>query len=173
MLRVIILTILLLFSYNKNVNSQEKIVFIDLNYIFINSVAGKDLNTRVDDLSVELDNKIRLFKEEITLEKNKLMSQKNVLSPEEYNKKVKKLENDINEKNQSISKKKKELSILKSKGEKEFFKKLNAIIENYSVDNSIGIILKKNDLLMAKKKLDITKYIFDLFNEKVNKITIN
>ncbi|MDC0585452.1 OmpH family outer membrane protein [Candidatus Pelagibacter sp.] len=173
MLRIIILTILLLFSYNKNVNSQEKIVFIDLNYIFINSVAGKDLNTRVDDLSIELDNKIKLFKEKITLEKNKLMSQKNVLSPEEYNKKVKKLENDINEKNQSISKKKKELSIFKSKGEKEFFKKLNAIIENYSVDNSIGIILKKNDLLMAKKDLDITKYIFDLFNEKVNKITIN
>ena len=36
-----------------------------------------------------------------------------------------------------------------------------------------GIILKKDDLLMAKKDLDITKNIFNLFNEKVNKININ
>lgn len=173
MLRVLILIILLLFSYNKNVYSEEKIVFIDLNYIFINSKAGKDLNSRVDDLSIELNKKIKLFKEEIELKKNNLISQKNVLSPEEYNKKIKKLEKDINEKNLSISKKKKELSVFKSKGEKEFFNQLNAIIENYSVSNSIGIILKKDDLLMAKKDLDITKNIFNLFNEKVNKININ
>ena len=95
MLRVLILIILLLFSYNKNVYSAEKIVFIDLNYIFINSKAGKDLNSRVDDLSIELDKKIKLFKEKIELEKNKLISQKNVLSSEEYNKKIKKLEQDI------------------------------------------------------------------------------
>ena len=60
MLRVLILIILLLFSYNKNVYSEEKIVFIDLNYIFINSKAGKDLNSRVDDLSIELNKKITL-----------------------------------------------------------------------------------------------------------------
>tara|TARA_B100001063_G_scaffold203875_1_gene198202 strand:- start:644 stop:841 length:198 start_codon:yes stop_codon:yes gene_type:complete len=65
------------------------------------------------------------------------------------------------------------LNLFKSKVENEFFNKLNSIIENYSTNNSISLILKRENLLMAKKNLDITKDIFDLFNEKINKITIN
>ena len=65
------------------------------------------------------------------------------------------------------------MNLFKSKVENEFFNKLNSIIENYSTNNSISLILKRENLLMAKKNLDITKDIFDLFNEKINKITIN
>ena len=53
-----------------------------------------------------------------------------------------------------------------------FFNRLNLIVENYSVNNSISIILRKENLLMAKKNLDITSDIFNLFNEKIEKLTI-
>ena len=56
--------------------------------------------------------------------------------------------------------------------EKEYFKNLNPIIEKYSIENSIGIILNKKDLLMAKNTLDITNQIFDIFNKKVNKLKV-
>ena len=56
--------------------------------------------------------------------------------------------------------------------EGEFSKKLNLLIEEYSIKNSISIILKKQDLLMAKNELDITNDIFIIFNEKIDKINI-
>ena len=70
-------------------------------------------------------------------------------------------------------KKNKDLTLFKKSAEKEFFDKLNLIIEKYSLSNSISIILKKDDLLMAKKDLDITNEIFNIFNEKIKKLTIN
>ena len=45
-------------------------------------------------------------------------------------------------------------------------------MEEFSSKNSINIILKRENLLMAKKDLDITQTIFKLFNEKITKIEI-
>jgi len=168
-----ILFFILIFFITNNVNALEKIVFIDLNYIFINSNAGKDLKLQIENKKKKLNEEIAIFQKNIDDEKKILISQKNVISQEEYKKKLNNLENEIKNINIKISKKNKELNLFKSKVENEFFNKLNSIIENYSTNNSISLILKRENLLMAKKNLDITKDIFDLFNEKINKITIN
>ena len=168
-----ILFFILIFFITNNVNALEKIVFIDLNYIFINSNAGKDLKLQIENKKKKLNEEMAIFQKNIDDEKKILISQKNVISQEEYKKKLNNLENEIKNINIKISKKNKELNLFKSKVENEFFNKLNSIIENYSTNNSISLILKRENLLMAKKNLDITKDIFDLFNEKINKITIN
>tara|TARA_B110000003_G_scaffold141550_1_gene143011 strand:- start:1189 stop:1710 length:522 start_codon:yes stop_codon:yes gene_type:complete len=173
-MKKIFFLLIVLFFNNINIsNSEEKIVFIDLNFIFSNSVAGKDLNQQIKKSSESLNEKIKNFQKNIDLKKKELLAQKNVINPEDYKSKLFNFENDIKEINQKISLENKNLKIFKSKVEKEFFKKLNVVIEEYSVDNSISIILKKNDLLMAKKELDITTDIINLFNEKVDKISIN
>ena len=173
MVKSIVLSFFFLIFLTKSIYSQEKIVFIDLNFIFNNSNAGKDLNLQIEKQSKEL--KIQINESEINIEnkKNKLLNQKNVLSTEEYAKKLNILENDIKKINSFILKKDKDLTLFKKTAEKEFFDKLNLIIEKYSLSNSISIILKKDNLLMAKKDLDITKDIFDIFNEKIKKLTIN
>ena len=65
------------------------------------------------------------------------------------------------------------MRLYKIKVENIFSKNLNLIIEQYSVENSINIILNKDNLLMAKKELDITQKVLALFNEKINKLSIN
>ena len=95
------------------------------------------------------------------------------MSVEEYNKKVNDIDKQINEMNISISNKKKELEIYKKKLENSFSKNLNKLIEQFSEKNSIDIILNKENLLMAKKKLNITQEIFDLFNNQVKSINVN
>jgi Skp family chaperone for outer membrane proteins len=173
MVKSIILSFFFLIFLSKNIYSQEKIVFIDLNFIFNNSNAGKHLNSQIEKQSKELKIQINESKNDIENKKNKLLNQKNVLSAEEYAKKLSILENDIKKINSFILKKDKDLTLFKKTAEKEFFDKLNLIIEKYSLSNSISIILKKDDLLMAKKDLDITKDIFNIFNEKIKKLTIN
>ena len=159
---------------NSNIiHANEKIVFIDINYIFNNSEAGKDLKKKMSIKSNNLQTEIDQFKNEIENNRKQILSQKNVLSVEEYNKKVSDLDEKVNKINSIISSKRKELKIFQDKIENVFTKNLNIMIEEFSNENSIDIILKKEDLLMAKKNLDITPKIFQLFNEKIKKININ
>ena len=152
--------------------SSEKIVFIDINYIFANSIAGKDLNNEIKLKNEKLNYEIDEFKKNIEDQKKKLLSQKNVISVEEYNNKILIIEKNIKEMNIAVNKNKTELDKFKSKVEKIFSQKLNSLIEIYSVDNSIDIILNKSNLLMAKKNLDITNDILSLFNKNFEKIDI-
>ena len=154
-------------------HSNEKIVFIDINFIFSNSIAGKDLNKKISEKNEKLKLEIIDFKKKIDDDRSQILSQKNVLSEEEYNIKIDNLEKKIKQINSTISKKNEELRLYKIKVENIFSKNLNLIIEQYSVENSINIILNKDNLLMAKKDLDITQKVLAIFNEKINKLSIN
>ena len=151
-------------------HSKDKVVFIDINYIFKNSNIGKELNLKIFDEDENLKKEINNYRKKIEDEKNKILSQKNVLSVEDYNKKIGVLENDIKNINLEIKKKNDDFINFKKKIENSFSKKLNLIIEEYSLKHSIGIILNKEDLLMAKKNLDITLDVLKLFNEKITNI---
>ena len=164
---------LFLFLINNNLYANDKIVFININYIFTNSNAGKKLYQQIDQKNKQIQIEINKIKTELESEKKQILSQKNVLSVEEYNKKITNLENKITEMNTKIQKKQDDLNLFKNKVEKNFSKQLNMIIEEYSVQNSIDIIFKKENLLMAKKNLDITENIFNLFNEKIDIIKLD
>ena len=164
---------LLLFLLVFNIsNAQEKIVFIDINYIFKNSIVGKDLNEKIKKKDNQISNEIKKFKIDIEKEKNEITSQKNVISVEEYNIKISNLEKKIKDMNNTIAKKKKELEIYKKKVERNFSKELNLIIEEYSIENSVDMIFDKSNVLMARKELNITEKIISLFNNQIKEINI-
>ena len=173
MLKKLIIFFSIFFSLTNFSYCNEKIVFIDINFIFINSTAGKDLNKKILEKNEKLKLEIKDFKKKIDDDRNQILSQKNVLSEEEYNIKINNLEKKIKQINATISKKNDELKLYKNKVENIFSKNLNSIIELYSIENSINIVLNKDNLLMAKKDLDITQKVLAIFNEKINKLSIN
>jgi len=75
------------------------------------------------------------------------------------------LENNLKKYNEIISKKNKDLIDFKKKSKEEFAKSLKTTLENYSKNNSISMILRKENLLIGKNSLDITKEILDLFDK--------
>ena len=158
---------------NFSLANEKKIAFIDINLIFISSDAGKDLNSFLKQKKKDLDDQVNISVNEINNKKDILTAQKNVLDSNEYSKKIKELENEIKKINSSISKKNDELNKLQKSIESKFSQNLNSIIEEYSIENSIDIIFKKQDILMAKNEMDITKDILNLFNKKINKIDID
>ena len=172
MIRNLIYTIFLFLIVTNHTLAQEKVVFIDINFIFQNSIVGKELNEQIAKKENEINLEIKKFKNDIEVEKNEITSQKNVISSEEYNKKIKILETQIKEMNNLISKKRNELNKFKKNVEKSFSKELNLIIEKYSTENSIDMILDKSNLLMARKELNITQQVINLFNENVKEINI-
>ena len=169
-------TLIIVFFLNifltTNLYSQEKLAFIDINYIFNNSDAGKKINKEIQNKSKKINSELNEFQKKIDSKKKTLLTQKNVLSEEEYKKKFVELEKNLNEYNSIINKKNLDLNNFKTKVRVEFSKNLNKILEDYSKKNSISMILKKENILIGKTNLDATRDVLDLFNDNIKKISI-
>ena len=80
---------LISFFFNTNIsNAQDNIAFIDLNIVFDNSNAGKKINKQVTDKKKKNSKNFNELKKKFDADRDKLIAQKNVISPEEYEKKL-------------------------------------------------------------------------------------
>ena len=170
-IKVLFLTLCLLF-FNTYLSAENKISFIDVNYIFINSDAGKKINNKIKTKSKKINDELLNYQKKIEEEKLKLNNQKNILSKEEFQKQAKGLEKKVKEYNGALTKDNGELKKYTNKAQNEFYLQLSTIVQEYAVNNSIEIVLKKKNILIGKKNLDITKDIMNLFNKKVKVIKI-
>ena len=153
------LPLLIFFNLIGNAFAIEKIVYLDLDYILSNSNKGKNILSDLDKKNNE-NIKILKSKEEILkIEEENLLKQKNIISNEAYNKKVKNLQNKIkifrSEKNQLVTefKKNRENKI------NDFIKIVDNILGEYVKANSIDLVLNKKDIIMGKNSFNITEEI--------------
>ena len=157
--------IYILFFSSNSLFAQEKIAFIDLNYVYANSKDGKKIMKEDQAKQKKLSKEFAEFQIKLDKEKNDLLAQKNVLAEEEYKKKIIDLENNLKKYNEIIVKKNQDLIDYQNKSKVEFTTILKTTLESYSKDNSISMILRKENLLIGKNSLDVTKEILDLFNK--------
>ena len=158
-------TIIFLFLFEINSFSQEKIAFIDLNFVYANSKIGKKIIKEIESKKKNINKDFKEFKTKLEDEKKKLLAQKNVLAEDEYKKKVLNLENNLKKYNEIISKKNKDLVDYQNKSKDEFANKLKSTLEKYAKENSISMILRKSQILIGENKLDVTKDILELVNK--------
>ena len=160
----LIVSIILIFSFS-NVLAQEKIAFIDLNFVYANSNIGKKIIKEIDNKRKNINKDFKEFQNKLDDEKKKLLAQKNVLAKEEYQKKLVELENNLKKYNEIISKKNKDLMDYQNKSKNEFVSKLQSTLEKYAKENSISMILRKDQILIGVNRLDVTKDILNLVNK--------
>ena len=77
--------------------ANEKIAFIDLNFIMNNSVAGTSIKTFINNLSKEKNNDLKIIENEIKEDENELISKKNIIEERIYNQKVNEIRIRIND----------------------------------------------------------------------------
>ena len=170
--KFIFLTFFLTFFFNIQLNAEEKIAFIDINFVFNESLFGKDFNIILKNRSSKINLKIKDFQSKIENEKSDLLNKKNLLNEDDYNKRLIEIDTKIKEYNSIIKKDEGELNRFKTNMREEFFQNLLPILEDFSKKNSISLLLKRESILIGKNTLDITSDIVKLFNEKKNKVTI-
>ena len=88
-------------------------------------------------------------------------------------KKIKELENNIKSLNSSISQKNNEIIKFKQNAKNKFLVELNKILQNYATQNSINLIINKDNILLGKNNLDVTKAILSILDKEVKTIKIN
>ena len=150
------------FSY-----ANEKINYMNLDYVIENSIPGKLILKEID-LLQKKNFQILKSREKIIKDKeNLIIKQKNILIEDDYNSKISVLRNEIQEYNKY---RKKLISEFENKKKVEFDKllqKISPLIEEYMKNNSIGFILNQNSVFVANKKFDISEEILKLVNEKI------
>ena len=90
----------------------------------------------------------------------------------DYSFKSEDLEKKIKEYNTIITKKNNAFVKFKNETKSLFLEKLMSIVEKYAEDNSIKLILKKENIIIGMNNLDISNNILKLLNEKINDINL-
>lgn len=162
-----ILLIVILFFFKTSISfAVSSTAFIDIDYILNNSNLGKKIYSELDIINKENINIIKTKEDILNKKQEEINSKKNILSREE-------IEREFNLLNQEYNKYKaeKDMIIKKFTEKKEneldnFLIKIKPIIEEYMKQNSIDIILDKNQIFIGVSKNNITEKILKLVNNK-------
>ena len=167
------LIIILFFFSSNHLLASEKIMFVDVNYIFSNSVAGKDITNKVKMDFDKSQKNLEILKNKLINDEKKLINQKNILSKEEFEKNLFNLKNEMDEFNNQRIKLNSEIDVYRNKLQSSFSLELSNVIQKYANENNIDLIIDKNTILVGKNVLDATKDVLELFDKNIKKININ
>ena len=154
-------------------NANENIRFIDINYIINNSEAGKNLNMIIENKSKKITTELNDLGKIIQNKKDKIISQKNILKKDEYDKLVKNYDEEVKKYNNIRKKKNDDFNKFRINSQKKIIETLNPIITAFLKKESIQILLQKEQIIFGDGKLDITKEILKIFNDKHKKINFD
>ena len=148
-------------------SSEHKIVYLNLDQIFQNSIPGGSILKEIKDQNKKNIEQFKLKETDLRNQEQDLINKKNILSKEEFERSALDLKEKI-----KIFKKEREQTFLKFEKEKtdklnNFLVKITPLIETYVKDNSINIVLNEKNLFIASKNFDITNQIIEIVNKNI------
>ena len=159
------LFILFILINTTNLNAKENIVFIDLNYVLNESDNGKKILDELNNINEKNKKKFSNEEAQLDKERNDIKKLKNIISKEEYNKKVALFQEKVELYNKEKTKIIKSFENKKKKELDNFFINLNNIMNIYMKENKISLIIEKKNIVMAATKNDISNQILELVNK--------
>ena len=164
---------LLIFLYFNVTANAEKIVYIDMDKIMQISKAGKTAIENINKQKKKDINKFRKIEEDLKAQEMDLINKKNVLSSEEFNKKIESLTKKINDyrklRQEAIDSSTKN----RLNASADFANKIKPILAEYAGKNNIDMVIQKKNIIMGKSSLDITNEILKIVDNKISNLKIN
>ena len=172
-IKSLLLLIFFIFFSKISLSEENKVVYVDLNMIMNNSIAGKSISSQLEVNHKKNILKFEKIEEDLKNEEAKIISQKNVISKEEFEKKIIDLRNKANkfrkERNNNIN----NLNNQRLSVTEKMITLIRPILSEYSNKNSISVIIDKKYIIIGKTVLDITDDILKIVDEKIGKIKID
>ena len=165
--------ILILLCLSMNVlKADDKVSYIDIDYILTNTLAGKEL---LSTLKKEEEIKINKFKsndDSFKNEEKQILAKKNLVSEKEMNKEMKALQIKFQKYKKVKQKEIEDFKIKRNKNIVNFLNLINPIIEKYMSDNSIYMLIDKKNVFIANKEYDITNNLIELIDNQIKNIEL-
>ena len=162
---IYILIIILIFNLNL-AHSNDKVSFINLDLLIQQTNIGKLILKDIEQINKKNIENLKIKESELKSIEDDIKKKKNIISKDEFENEVIRLRQNIkkfkNYKNKLVS----EIENKKNNDIKEFFTKVNPIIQNYMDNNSIDILLERKNVFMSKNSSDITEKLIVEINKK-------
>jgi len=163
------------FSYSV---ADTKIAYIDLDNIFQKSNHGKKIISKLNEINNknisklnEINNKnisnIKVKENEIIELDKEVKIKKNLITENDLNLMISDLNNKVSDLKIYRDNLIKNYEESKNNEIKEFFNRINPILQDYMRKNSIDFILDKKNIFIATKNNDITDIILELINNNI------
>ncbi len=149
------------------------IVYVDMEKVMNQSIVGKSLSSQIEKIHKANLEEFKINEEELKNEEVLILSQKNVLSEEDYKNRVNLFNKKLNIYKKNRQEKIDFVTKKRMNATANLLKEINPIISDYSKNNGISIILRKQDIVLARTDLDITKQIIEAIDLKIKKIDLN
>tara|TARA_B100000953_G_scaffold217314_1_gene179697 strand:- start:366 stop:890 length:525 start_codon:yes stop_codon:yes gene_type:complete len=171
-IKALLLIIFFIFFSKVSISQENKTVYLDLNMIMENSNAGKSINSQLETNHKKNIANFQKLEEELKNEEIKIISQKTVISKEDFEKKIMNLRDKANkyrkERNDSIN----NLNNQRLNATQKMITLIRPILSEYSDNNSISLIIQKRNIIIGKTSLDITDDILKIIDKKIEKISL-
>ena len=158
--------IILIFSFS-SVSSNEKIYFVDVDYIVKNSNIGKKTLKVIDDLDKKNIENFKKKNIDLKDTENAIKKKKNIISKEDFNKEVVNFQNKVQkftiEKNETVKK----FNDFRNKELQNLFKLIRPLISNYMEQNSINILMDAKNVFMANDNVNLTEDVLKIINNEI------
>lgn len=163
----------LIFLFNFEFAYADNTYFIDFTKVLNQSIAGAEAQEK---LKKKLESDTVNFKKEediIKKQEQDLISQKKILSGEEYKKKLDDLRNKVSEFQKKQQTSLSSIASSRIQAKNELLKAVNPIIKKYMEDNNIRLVVDKQSVILGDTTLEITDKIITILNEKIKSINFN
>ena len=161
---------IIIFFYISISPSNSQIVYIDINKILNNSTAGKKALGELEKNIKERNDYFSSAEKKFIEDEKKIMTQKNILSEEDFKNKLIDLSNKVKDYQLNKNKQIQDLNEKKISYRNKFIEQINPIIAEYASDNNIDIVIRKEQMIIGKTELDISDPILTIDNKRIKKI---
>ena len=162
---------LIIFSYSYA--EEQKIVYLNVDKIMQQSIAGKSIKKQLEDLYNKKLEKFKKNDEILKKKEKKIIAQKNILNQEDFQKELSSLRKEIINFQKEQVNARENINKLRIGATNKLILKLSPILQDYAKKNSISLILQKKNIVMGKKEIEITDEILEITNKEIKNIKIN
>ena len=152
--------------------AEQKIVVLDMAYALNESTAGKGAQEFLTKTFNDNLKKFSSIEKALKKEEQDLLEKKNILSKEEYGKKM----NSLRKKNIDYQKERRsaidKVTMQRAKARAALLKKLEPILQSYIEENSVSLVVDKKYTLGGGAKSDITKVIVEKLNKDLPSLNL-
>ena len=165
-----LILILIFFSFSNSFAalSNDKVVFIDVDYIIKNSLLGKKVLQSINDLDQQNIKKLNSRNKELKTIEAELKAKQNIISEDAFKKELSQLKEKVSIYTQEKNKMIKDLKKFKNDELDKVFQKIGPIVSKYMELNSIDIVLDSKNMFMGNSQIDITEDILNEINKQYN-----
>ena len=156
----------ILTSFFSSAFAENKIVYVDMDYLLTNINIGKKTFEILKKNEMEKDKELQLLEKNLKNEENKILASRNIVTDEQLNKNINEFKKKVNIYSKNKIDEIEKLKQNRNKEVKNLLKQINPIIENYMDNNSISIIIDKKNVYIANIEYDITNKLIEIINKK-------